>query len=57
MLDLSTCKDNYGLEYGDMVVARAVDNLHHWRGPAARRIKEELNLHLKEYNRANNHRN
>lgn len=50
MLDLLSCKDSYGLESGDMVVARAVDNLANWRGADARRIKAELKDHLERFN-------
>jgi len=50
MLSLSTCEDRYGLEYGDMIVAYALNNLIQWRGPKAREIKALLNQHLKEYN-------
>jgi hypothetical protein len=52
MLHINTCADMYGAEYGDMVVATALDNLSHWRGEDARRIKAELNAHLKEHNNA-----
>lgn len=55
MLDLRTCKDMYGLEYGDMIVAYALSNLTHWSGEDARRIKAELKQHLEEFN-ATHHR-
>ncbi len=54
MISMSSCKDMYGLEYGDMIVVRALDNMAQWRGDDARRIKAELNQHLKEYNDASN---
>lgn len=50
MLDIRTCKDMYGLEYGDMIVAYALNNLSHWRGEDARRIKAELKQHLETFN-------
>ena len=50
MLSMRTCEDNYGMEYGDMIVARALNNLHQWRGEIARKVKAELNEHLKAYN-------
>lgn len=53
VLELQTCHDKYGLEYGDMIVAYLVSNMSNWRGPEARRLKDELNAHLKEFNRAN----
>jgi len=54
MLSLHTCKDKYGLEYGDMIVAHALNNLANWRGDNARRIKAELKLHLENYNAMHN---
>lgn len=50
MLSMRTCEDMYGLEYGDMIVARALDNLAQWRGPKAREIKQLLKQHLEVYN-------
>lgn len=50
MLDLESCKDMYGLEYGDMIVVYAVSNMANWRGDDARRIKTDLNLHLENFN-------
>ena len=47
MLDLQTVKDTYGLETGDDVVMRFLVNAAYWRGPDARRLKAELNEHLK----------
>jgi hypothetical protein len=52
MLQIHTCADMYGAEYGDMVVAHALCNLNGWRGEDARRIKAELNAHLEEHNNA-----
>lgn len=52
MTQIFSCKDMYGLEYGDMIVARALDNMARWRGEDARRIKAELKQHLKEFNDA-----
>jgi hypothetical protein len=54
MLDLESCNDMYGLEYGDMVVAYAQSNMSNWRGEDARRIKAELKLHLENFNAINN---
>lgn len=53
MLDIRTCKDMYGLEYGDMIVAYALNNMGQWRGDDARRIKAELNRHLEVFNADN----
>jgi hypothetical protein len=50
MLTMRTCEDRYGLEWGDMVVARALNALHQWRGETARKVKAELNEHLKVFN-------
>ena len=54
MLDLKSCHDNYGMEYGDMIVAHAQSNMTNWRGGDARRIKSELNLHLENFNAVHN---
>lgn len=54
MLSMRTCLDRYGLEYGDMIVARALNNLTHWRGDKAREVKSALKQHLEEYNAHNN---
>ncbi len=50
MLDLQTCNDQYGLEYGDMIVAYALNNMNYWRGVDARRIKAEMKQHLESFN-------
>ena len=50
MLSMRTCEDMYGLEYGDMIVARALDNLAQWRGDKAREMKQLLKQHLEIYN-------
>lgn len=50
MLSMRTCEDMYGLEYGDMIVAYALDNLSQWRGYKARQIKIQLKQHLEVYN-------
>ncbi len=54
MLDLKSCSDKYGLEYGDMIVAYATSNMTNWRGEDARRIKAELKLHLEQFNAVHN---
>jgi len=51
MLSMSKVSDMYGLEYGDRIVAYALDNMAQWRGVEAARIKAELKQLLKEYNR------
>lgn len=55
MLDLQSCHDKYGLEYGDMIVAYTLNNLANWRGEVARKIKGELRQHLENFN-AEHHR-
>jgi hypothetical protein len=50
MLDLRTCYDMYGLEYGDMIVAYALNNMGQWRGEKARELKAELKQHLEDFN-------
>jgi len=50
MLELESCSDMYGMEYGDMIVAHVLSNAAHWRGDDARRIKVELKLHLENFN-------
>lgn len=54
MLSMRTCEDRYGLEWGDMIVARALNNLAQWRGATARKVKLDLNEHLKVYNARHN---
>lgn len=48
MLTLKSINDTYGLESGDDIVLRFLTNVGLWRGEDARRIKAELNEHLKE---------
>ena len=47
MFSLNTCRDNYGLDTGSSVVAYFLNNANVWKGEDARRIKAELNKHLK----------
>jgi CHASE2 domain-containing sensor protein len=47
MEELKTVKDLYGLETGDDIVMRFLVNSAGWSGADARRIKAELNDHLK----------
>lgn len=54
MLSMRTCEDRYGFEYGDMIVARALNALHQWRGVKAREVKAVLNKHLEAYNARHN---
>jgi len=54
MLNVSSVKDKYGLDTADDIVLRFLSNVQQWRGEAARRIKAELNSHLKAYS-ANYH--
>ena len=54
MLNVSSVKDMYGLETADGIVLRFLSNVQNWRGETARRIKAELNSHLKAYS-ANYH--
>ena len=51
MFHIASCYDMYGMEYGDMVVAYALNNLTQWRGEKARKCKAELKKHLEVYNR------
>ena len=50
MLTMRTCEDRYGLEWGDMIVAYALNNLTPWRGEVAREVKAQLRQHLEIYN-------
>lgn len=52
MLDLRKISDTYGLEDGEDIVLRFLVNSANWRGDTARRIKAELNAHLKEKSNA-----
>ena len=40
-------KDMFGFDAGSEIVARFLCNAASWRGPVARRVKEELNAMLK----------
>lgn len=48
MMTLRTTKDKYICDTGYSVVAYFLSNITTWRGPDARRIKKELNDHLKQ---------
>ena len=50
MKEIRTVKDTYGLETGDDIVMRFLVNAAYWRGDDARRLKAELNEHLKGVN-------
>jgi len=52
MLSMSKISDNYGLETGEGIVLYFLTNVAQWRGDTARRIKAELNQHLKEKSNA-----
>ena len=47
MTTLGTINDTYGQDSARSIVAYALSNLSAWRGDDARRIKAELNAHLK----------
>ena len=47
MTTLETVHDTYGQDSARIIVAYALSNLSAWRGDDARRIKAELNAHLK----------
>jgi hypothetical protein len=47
MTTLETVHDTYGQDSARSIVAYALSNLSAWRGDDARRIKAELNAHLK----------
>ena len=47
MTTLDTVHDMYGADSGRHIVMYALANLSGWRGDDARRIKAELNAHLK----------
>jgi hypothetical protein len=47
MTYLETVHDAYGMDSARSIVAYALSNLSAWRGDDARRIKAELNAHLK----------
>lgn len=49
MLSMESTRDTYFADSGDSIVAYALCNLTQWRGPVARRIKLELNAHLKAH--------
>lgn len=44
---MSTVRDNYYEDRGDYVVACLLGNISGWRGPDAKRIRQELKDHLK----------
>jgi hypothetical protein len=48
MLSIQTINDSYGLDPADGVVLYFLANTQGWSGADARRIKLELNEHLKE---------
>lgn len=48
MFEIKTLKDTYILDSGKEIVLYFLVNAQTWRGETARRIKEELNLMLKE---------
>lgn len=56
MLDLQKITDRYGMDDGEDIVLRFLTNVTTWRGEAARRLKAELNEHLKEKANAGHHR-
>lgn len=47
MLELKTVQDKYGFEDGESIVLRFLSNATPWRGPYAKKIKKELNDHIK----------
>jgi len=57
MLDLREISDYYGIEQGEGIVLYFLNNVSTWRGDVARRIKAELNEHLKEKSHAGHQRN
>lgn len=48
MLDLHGINECYGVDPADDIVLRFLSNAAPWRGEVAKRIKAELNQHLKE---------
>ena len=48
MKALGSISDDYGYDTGSSIVMYFLANANTWRGDAARRIKAELNLMLKE---------
>ena len=44
---LKTIDDQYGWDSGESIVRYALGNMHTFRGPDARRLKQELKQHLK----------
>jgi len=48
MHELTKISDMYGLDDAEDVVLRFLTNAASWRGEKARKIKNELNCHLKE---------
>lgn len=47
MRDLTTVKDKYLFDDGEGIVRRFLGNAKTWRGDDARRLKAELQAHLK----------
>ncbi len=50
MLKMATVKEMYGMEEGEMVILRFLDNATYWRGERARVLKAELNAMLEASN-------
>ena len=53
LLELNTCKDMCGFEYGDMVTAHALDLICFKKGGRWEVIKKELQKHLDSFNNLN----
>ncbi len=47
MRELSTIRDRYLYDDGEGIVRRFLGNARTWKGDDARRLKAELNAHLK----------
>lgn len=47
MMSLNSIGDSYYLDSADSIIRYALANLTYWRGDVARRVKAELNEHLK----------
>lgn len=47
LLHMETVDSNYGMDSGRGVLGSFLCNVTNWKGEDARRIKKELNLHLK----------
>jgi len=48
MMQLSSVTDSYGLDDGDGIVRYFLSNASSWRGPDAKRLKDELKAALRE---------